>query len=38
VTARETLMHGYAYFTGIVPAPTQAVGRGIHALRSALHH
>jgi hypothetical protein len=38
VTARETLTHGYAYFTGIVPAPTEAVDRGIQALRSALHH
>jgi acetyl esterase/lipase len=34
----ETLTHGYAYFTGVVPAATQAMDLGIGALRSALHH
>jgi acetyl esterase len=33
----ETLPHGYAYFAGIVPAATEAVDRGIRALRKAIH-
>lgn len=31
------LIHGYAYFDGIVPAATQEVDRGLAALRTALH-
>jgi acetyl esterase len=34
----ESLMHGYAGFAGVVPAATEAVERGLRALRAALHH
>jgi acetyl esterase len=33
----STLIHGYAYFTGIVPAATEAIDRGLAALKAALH-
>jgi acetyl esterase len=33
----ETLVHGYASFAGVVPAATEAVERGLKALRAALH-
>jgi acetyl esterase len=32
-----TLVHGYATFAGVVPAATEAVERGLKALRAALH-
>ncbi|HUO37138.1 MAG TPA: alpha/beta hydrolase [Mycobacterium sp.] len=32
----ETLVHGYAGFAGVVPAATEAVERGLKALRQAL--
>jgi acetyl esterase len=33
----ETLVHGYLGYTGVVPAATAAVNRGLAALRAALH-
>jgi acetyl esterase len=33
----ETLVHGYVGYDGVVPAATDAVGRGMKALRAALH-
>jgi hypothetical protein len=33
----ETLVHGYAGYDGVVPAATEAVQRGMNAMRSALH-
>jgi acetyl esterase len=33
----QTLVHGYASFAGIVPAATEAVERGLAALKAALH-
>jgi acetyl esterase len=33
----RTLVHGYAGYDGVVPAATEAVERGMNALRSALH-
>ncbi|WP_036368196.1 alpha/beta hydrolase [Mycolicibacterium austroafricanum] len=33
-----SLIHGYAYFDGVLPAATQAVDRGLAALRAALHN
>ena len=33
----ETLVHGYAGYDGVVPAATDAVAKGLSALRSALH-
>ena len=33
----ETLVHGYLGYSAVVPAATEATGRGLAALRSALH-
>lgn len=33
----ETLVHGYLGFAGIIPATTEAMDRGLSALRAALH-
>jgi acetyl esterase len=33
----ETLVHGYVGYDGVVPAATEAVERGMSALRKALH-
>jgi acetyl esterase/lipase len=33
----ETLVHGYLGYSGVVPAATAATGRGLAALRAALH-
>jgi acetyl esterase/lipase len=33
----ETLIHGYLGYAGVVPAATEAVDRGLAALRTALH-
>jgi acetyl esterase/lipase len=33
----ETLVHGYAGYDGVVPAATEAVEKGLYALRRALH-
>ena len=33
----RTLVHGYAGYDGVVPAATEAVERGMNALRAALH-
>jgi acetyl esterase len=33
----EALVHGYVGYDGVVPAATEAVGRGMNALRKALH-
>lgn len=33
----ETLVHGYLGYSGVVPAATEATGRGLAALRAALH-
>ncbi len=33
----ESLVHGYVAYDGAVPAATEAVGRGMNALRDALH-
>jgi acetyl esterase len=33
----ETLVHGYLAFAGVVPAATEAMDRGLAALRVALH-
>ncbi|HEX2285106.1 MAG TPA: alpha/beta hydrolase [Mycobacterium sp.] len=33
----ETLVHGYLGYAGVVPAATEAVERGLSALKSALH-
>ncbi|MGB3482666.1 MAG: alpha/beta hydrolase [Mycobacterium sp.] len=33
----ETLVHGYLGYAGIVPATTEAMERGLSALRAALH-
>ena len=33
----DTLVHGYVGYDGVVPAATEAVGRGMNALRDALH-
>lgn len=33
----ETLVHGYVGYSGVVPAATEAVERGLSALRRALH-
>ncbi|OBK20864.1 lipase [Mycobacterium asiaticum] len=33
----ETLVHGYVGYAGVVPAATQAMDRGLAALRVALH-
>lgn len=33
----ETLVHGYLGYAGVVPAATEAVDRGLAALRAALH-
>lgn len=33
----ETLVHGYVGYAGVVPAATEAVDRGLSALRRALH-
>jgi acetyl esterase len=30
-------VHGYLGYAGVVPAATEAVGRGLAALRAALH-
>ena len=32
-----TLVHGYLGYSGVVPAATEAAGRGLAALRAALH-
>ena len=32
----ESLVHGYVGYDGVVPAATEAVGRGMNALRDAL--
>jgi len=32
-----TLVHGYLGYSGVVPAATEATGRGLAALRAALH-
>ena len=32
----ETLIHGYLGYAGVVPAATDAVDRGLSALRAAL--
>jgi acetyl esterase len=34
----ETLVHGYLGYAGVVPAATEAMDRGLAALRAALHH
>ena len=33
----ETLVHGYVGYAGVVPAATDAIDRGLAALRAALH-
>ncbi|AQA05686.1 lipase [Mycobacterium sp. MS1601] len=33
----ETLVHGYLGFAGVIPACTEAMDRGLSALRAALH-
>lgn len=33
----DTLVHGYLGYAGVVPAATEATGRGLSALRAALH-
>jgi acetyl esterase/lipase len=33
----ETLIHGYLGYSGVVPAATDAMERGLSALRKALH-
>jgi acetyl esterase len=33
----ETLVHGYLAFAGVVPAATEAMDRGLAALKAALH-
>jgi hypothetical protein len=33
----ETLIHGYLGYAGVVPAATDAMERGLSALRKALH-
>ncbi len=33
----ETLVHGYVGYAGVVPAATEALDRGLAALRAALH-
>ena len=33
----ETLIHGYLGYAGVVPAATDAMDRGLSALRNALH-
>lgn len=33
----DTLVHGYLGYAGVVPAATEATGRGLAALRAALH-
>jgi len=33
----ETLIHGYLAYAGVVPAATDAMARGLSALREALH-
>jgi acetyl esterase/lipase len=33
----ESLVHGYLGYSGVVPAATEATGRGLAALRTALH-
>jgi acetyl esterase/lipase len=33
----HTLVHGYVGYDGVVPAATEAVEKGLFALRSALH-
>ncbi|MDT5282472.1 MAG: acetyl esterase, partial [Mycobacterium sp.] len=33
----ETLIHGYLGYAGVVPAATDAMDRGLSALRKALH-
>ena len=33
----RTLVRGYAGYDGVVPAATEAVERGMNALRAALH-
>jgi acetyl esterase len=33
----ETLVHGYLGYAGVVPAATEAMARGLAALRAALH-
>ncbi|BBX60998.1 lipase [Mycobacterium saskatchewanense] len=33
----ETLVHGYLGYAGVVPAATEAAGRGLAALRAGLH-
>lgn len=37
VHCAETLMHGYLGYAGVVPAATEAMDRGLVALRKALH-
>ena len=32
----ETLVHGYPGYAGVVPAATEAVGRGMNALQSSV--
>ncbi|MDQ2635387.1 MAG: alpha/beta hydrolase [Actinomycetota bacterium] len=34
----ETLVHGYLGYAGVVPAATEAMDRGVAALRKVLHH
>ncbi|BBU23126.1 alpha/beta hydrolase [Mycobacterium xenopi] len=38
VHSAETLVHGYLGYAGVVPAATEAMDRGLVALRKALHH
>jgi acetyl esterase len=33
----ETMVHGYLGYAGVVPAATDAMDRGVAALRAALH-
>jgi hypothetical protein len=33
----RTLIHGYLGYAGVVPAATDAMERGLSALRAALH-
>ena len=37
VDVAESLVHGYIAYSGVVPAATEATGRGLAALRAALH-
>ena len=37
VDVADSLVHGYIAYSGVVPAATAATGRGLAALRAALH-